>query len=64
MLKHVDCEFAGSTAAEAPLVVAYIVAFMFFAFAWTNFSAPAASIMELHSAATAKHAEKNYVLLP
>jgi hypothetical protein len=64
MLKHADYELAGSTAAEAPLVAAYIVAFMFFAFAWTNFSPPTASIMELHSAATAKHAEKNYVLLP
>jgi hypothetical protein len=32
MLKHIDCEFTGSTAAEVPLVVVYIAVLIFFAF--------------------------------
>ncbi len=36
-LRHVRCEFAKSTAAEAPLVIGYIVALMLFAFGWSNF---------------------------
>ena len=64
MLKHIDCEFTGSTAAEAPLVVVYIAVLIFFAFAWSNFSSPTTSVLELHSAADAKHIDKNYTLLP
>jgi hypothetical protein len=40
------------------------VALVFFAFAWSNFSPPTTSILELHSASAAKHPDKNYVLLP
>ena len=47
MLNHIDCEFAESNVAEAPLVIAYIVALIFFAFAWSNFSPPATSITDL-----------------
>jgi hypothetical protein len=64
MLKHIDCEFTGSTAAEAPLVVVYIAVLIFFAFVWSNFSPPTTSVLELHSAAAAKHIDKNYALLP
>jgi hypothetical protein len=64
MLKHVECEFAGSAAAETPVVIAYIVVLIFFAFVWSNFNPPPTSIMELHSVAAAKHFDKNYALLP
>ena len=64
MLKYIDCEFASSAAAEAPLVVVYIAALIFFTVAWSNLSPPTTSILELHSAATAKYTDKNYALLP
>ena len=64
MLKYIDCEFAGSAAAEAPLVVVYIAALIFFTVAWSNFSPPTTSILELHSTAAAKYIDKNYALLP
>jgi hypothetical protein len=64
MLKYIDYELAGSAAAEAPLVVAYIAVLIFFGFAWSNFSPPTTSILELHSAAAVKHIDKNYALLP
>jgi hypothetical protein len=58
MLKQLDCEFAESAGAEAPLVIAYIAALTFFAFAWSNSSLPPSGIMELQPAAIAKSAEK------
>jgi hypothetical protein len=62
MLKQLDCEFAESAGAEAPLVIAYITALTFFAFAWSNFSLPAIGIMELQPAAIAKSTQKREVL--
>ena len=64
MLKPIDREFAGSAAAEAPLVLAYIGALILLAFVWSNFSPPANGMTELHSAAMAKNAEKKLILLP
>ena len=39
------------SAAEAPLVIAYIAAFAVFAHAWSHFSPPTKSIMELMAVA-------------
>jgi hypothetical protein len=64
MLKYIDYAFADSTAAEAPLVIIYIAALIFFTVAWSNFSPPTTSILELHSTAGAKYIDKNYALLP
>jgi hypothetical protein len=64
MLKCIDYEFAGSTAAEAPLVVVYIAALIFFTVARSNFNPPTTSILELHSTAAARYTDKNYALLP
>jgi len=57
VLKHIDHEFAGSTAAEAPLVITYVAALVLLALVWSNFDQPAADIMDLRSAATAKNAK-------
>jgi hypothetical protein len=58
MLKQFEGEFAESAGAEAPLVIAYIAALTFFAFAWSNSSLPAIGILELQPAAIAKSTEK------
>jgi len=52
-----DHEFAGSTAAEAPLVITYVVALVVLALVWANFDQPAADTMDLRSATTAKNAK-------
>ncbi len=57
MLKHMDHEFAGSMAAEAPSVITYIVALVLLALVWSNFDQPTADTMDLGSAATAKNAK-------
>ena len=58
MWKQLDCEFAKSAGAEAPLVIAYMAALTLFAFAWSNSSLPPTGIMELQPAAIAKSAQK------
>lgn len=63
MLKQLDCEFAKSAGAEAPLVIAYIAALTFFAFAWSNSSLPATGIMEWQPAAIAKSIERREKLV-
>ena len=57
MLKHMDHEVPSSTAAEAPLVISYIVALVLLALVWSSFDRPAADTMDLGSAATAKNAK-------
>ena len=52
-----DHEFAGSTAAEAPLVITYVAALVLLALVWSNFDQPTADTMDLRSAPTAKNAK-------
>jgi hypothetical protein len=63
MRKQLDCEFAESAGAEAPLVIAYMAALTLFAFAWSNSSLPPTGIMELQPAAIAKSTEKRESLV-
>jgi len=47
MQNNIDFEFAQPAAAEVPLVIAYFVALMLFASAWSNFGSPTLSITEI-----------------
>ena len=63
MSKQGNGEFAKS-AAEAPLVIAYVAAFVVFAHAWSHFNPPTKSVMELMAVAAAKNTENARPLLP
>jgi hypothetical protein len=58
-MSNVGSEFANAAGAEAPWVVAYAVALALFAIAWSNFSAPATSILELKPIAPAERSQKS-----
>jgi hypothetical protein len=47
MQDNIDFEFAESAVAEAPLVIAYFVALIVFASAWSTFGPPTVSVTEL-----------------
>jgi hypothetical protein len=57
MSNHGGSEFTNSAGAEAPLVIAYAAALALFAIAWSNFSAPATSILELKPMAPAERSQ-------
>ena len=63
MSKQVDGEFAKS-AAEAPLVIAYVAALVVFAHAWSHFNPPTTSVVELMSITAAKNSGNAYAPLP
>ena len=61
MSNYGGSEFANFAGAEAPLVMAYAVALALFAIAWSNFSAPATSILELKPIAPAERSQKSEI---
>jgi hypothetical protein len=64
MRKQLDCEFAKSAGAEAPLVIAYAVTLVLFATAWSNFAPTTTSILELKPAVRAERTQTNEMRKP
>jgi hypothetical protein len=58
-----EYEFAQSASAEVPAVIAYTVALIIFAFAWSSFSLPTVNAAEARSAAVAKITQNHQMLI-